>query len=82
MDSKSGPKPVFAILSLEESPIDAEMIYEFLCENSSGEIQMHTVPKIQKLVTRHAGRMWAESKIGEGAAFHFVLMKRKNGESL
>jgi len=50
MDSKSGKKPVLKILSLEDSPLDAELIYEFLCENSSYEIQMHTVSKVQELV--------------------------------
>ena len=43
MDSKSGPRPVLTILSLGDSPIDAELIYESLCENSSYEIYMHTV---------------------------------------
>ena len=50
MDSKSGPKLVLTILSLEDSPIDAEMIYEYLSKNSSYKIQMHTVSKVQKLV--------------------------------
>jgi hypothetical protein len=50
MDVKSGNKPGLIILSLEDSPMDAELIYEYLCENSSYEIQMHTVSKVQKLV--------------------------------
>ncbi|WP_296621125.1 EAL domain-containing protein [Marivirga sp.] len=45
MDSKSDPKPVLKILSLEDSPMDAELIYEYLCENFSYEIQTHTVSK-------------------------------------
>ena len=50
MDSKSGPKPVLTILSLEDSPMDAELVYEYLCDNSSYETQMHTLSKVQKLV--------------------------------
>src|SRR5665647_1302047 len=45
MDSKSRKKPVLKILCLEDSPVDAELIYEYLCENSSYELQMHTVSK-------------------------------------
>ena len=34
MDSKSGKKPVLKILSLQDSPMDSELIYEYLCEIS------------------------------------------------
>jgi light-regulated signal transduction histidine kinase (bacteriophytochrome) len=34
---------------------------------------------VQKVISRHAGRIWAEAKVGEGAAFYFVFMKRKKG---
>ena len=30
MDRKSGSKPVLTILSMEDSRLDAEMIYEYL----------------------------------------------------
>ena len=38
MGSKSGPIQILTILSLEDSPIAAEMIYEYLCVNFIYEI--------------------------------------------
>ena len=43
MDSKSGPKPVLRILSLEDSPLDAELIKECLLEGFGPEIQIDVV---------------------------------------
>lgn len=36
---------------------------------------------IKRIVERHGGKVWVESREGEGAAFHFTLPARPRGES-
>ena len=39
-------------------------------------------PRLLRIVSRHGGRIWAESAPGQGAAFYFVLGRSEDGRTL
>ncbi|MEI8200903.1 MAG: HD domain-containing phosphohydrolase [Eubacteriales bacterium] len=51
MDQSADVKSQLKILNLEDSPMDAELLYEYLCENSGYEIQMDIVVKEDEFVS-------------------------------
>ena len=51
MNHKNNKKYLLEILSLEDSPMDAELIYENLCANSEYEIKMDIVIKEEEFIS-------------------------------
>ncbi len=58
MNDEEHRKYILKILSLEDSPLDAELIYEYLGENSKYDIQMDIVSKEEDFVSAIKNRSY------------------------
>ena len=57
--------PTVRVLLTEDVAADAELEVR--------ELKRAGLRFVHRVVTRHGGRLWAESRPGEGATFHFSL---------